>query len=201
MIDLLDEEEEEWPDAGAQNPEEAQQYVDKINNIFDHLSELIHEDKKDALGMTIQNFKKWIVKQWAMMGDADIDIVLRTIRDPAAVYLQQHLTRGGVDVFDPPEDIPSGPEFICQLPKRTCQAEEMAFITAIFNHASQAHEHLSSVCANISALAKITDRATLHTVINGAVQPLVQINIPEGFLNPVEDRRPKTTEEERWEKV
>ena len=34
MIDLLDEEEEEWPDAGAQNPEEAQQYVDKINNIF-----------------------------------------------------------------------------------------------------------------------------------------------------------------------
>ena len=77
----------------------------------------------------------------------------------------------------------------------------MAFITSIFDHTSQAHEHLSSVCANISALAKITDRVTLHTVINGAVQPLIQINIPEGFLNPVEDRRPKTTEEERWEKV
>ena len=29
----------------------------------------------------------------------------------------------------------------------------------------------------------------------------MQINIPEGFLNPVEDRWPKTTEEERWEKV
>ena len=79
--------------------------------------------------------------------------------------------------------------------------EETAFITSIFDHASQAHEHLSSVCANISALAKITDRVTLHTVINGAVWPLIQINIPEGFLNPVEDRQPKTTEEERWEKV
>ena len=112
VIDLLDEEEEEWPDAGAENPEEAQQYVDKINNIFDHLSELIHEDKKDALGMTIRNFKKWIVKQWATMGDADIDVVLHTIRDPAAVYLRQHLTRGGVDVFNPPEDIPPRPEFI-----------------------------------------------------------------------------------------
>ena len=123
-----------------------------------------------------------------MMGDANVDIVLHAIRDPAAVYLQQHLTRGGVDVFDPPDDIPSGPEFIQQLPERTCQAEEMAFITAIFDHASQAHEHLSSVCTNISELAKITDRATLHTTINGAVQPLVQINIPEGFLNPVEDR-------------
>ena len=80
------------------------------------------------------------------------------------------------------------------------RAEEMAFITSIFDHASQAHEHLSLVCANISALAKITDRVTLHMVINGAVQPLIQVNIHEGFLNPVEDRQPKTTEE-RWEKV
>ena len=53
VIDLLEEEEEEWPDAGAQNPEEAKKYVDRINGIFDHLSELIHEDKKDALEMTI----------------------------------------------------------------------------------------------------------------------------------------------------
>ena len=78
MIDLLEEEEEEWPDAGAQNPEEAQQYVDRINNIFDHLSELIHEDKKEALGMTIRNFKKWFVKQWVMMGDADMSTLFST---------------------------------------------------------------------------------------------------------------------------
>ena len=68
VIDLLKEEEEEWPDAGAQNPEEAQKYVDRINSIFNHLSKLIHQDKKDALGMTIQNFKKWIMKQWVMDG-------------------------------------------------------------------------------------------------------------------------------------
>ena len=119
VIDLLDEEEEEWPDAGAQNPEEAEQYVDKINHIFDHLSELIHEDKKNALGTTIKNFKKLIVKQWETMGDADVDIVLHTIKDPTTVYLQQHLTRGGVEVFDPTEEIPTSPEFIHQLPERT----------------------------------------------------------------------------------
>ena len=77
----------------------------------------------------------------------------------------------------------------------------MAFIVSIFNHASEAHEHLSTLCTNISALAKIMDRVTLHMVINGAVWPLMQINVPEGFLNPVEDRRPKTMEEERQEKV
>ena len=136
-----------------------------------------------------------------MMGDVDINVVLHTIRDPTTVYLCQHLTKGGVDVFDPPEDILSGHEFLHQLPKKTRQAEETAFMVSIFNHASQAHEHLSMVCTNISALAKITDRVTLHTVINGAVQLLVQINIPEGLLNPVEDRRLKMTEEERQEKV
>ena len=171
VIDLL-EEEEEWPEAGAQNPEEVEQYVDRINNIFDHLSTLIHKDKKDALGQMIRNFKKLVGKQWEMMGDVDIDVVLCTIKDPAALYLHQHLTRGGVKVFDPPEEIPTGPEFLCQLPERTRCAEETAFILDIFDHAAQAHEHLSSVCTNISALAKITDKTTLHTIINGAVRPL-----------------------------
>ena len=135
------------------------------------------------------------------MGDADVDIVLHTIKDPTAVYLCQHLTRGGVEVFDPPEEIPTGPEFIRQLPERTRCAEETAFIADIFEHAAQAHEHLSAVCVNISVLAKITNKTTLQTIINGAVRPLVQINIPEGFLNLVEDRQAKTTEEERHEKV
>ena len=87
VIELLDEEEEEWPDAGAQNPEEAQQYVNKINNIFDHLSELIHEDKKDALGDDHPTLQNVIMKQWVMMGDVDVNAVLHTIKDPATVYL------------------------------------------------------------------------------------------------------------------
>ena len=197
LINLIEEEEEEWPEAGAQNPEEAEQYMDKINNIFDHLSTLINDDKKDALDQTIKNFKKLVAKQWETMGDADIDIVLCTIKDPAAVYLHQHLTRGGVEVVDPPEEIPTGQEFIRQLSERTRHAEETAFISDIFHHAAQAHEHLSEVCVNVSVLAKVTDKTTLLAVINGAVQPLVQLNIPEGFLNPVEDKRAKTTEEER----
>ena len=201
VIDLMEEEEEEWPEARAQNIKEAEQYMDCINNIFDHLSTLIHEDTKDALGQMIRNFKKVVTRQWETMGDADVDVILCTIKDPTAVYLWQHLTRGGVEVVDPPKEIPTGPEFIRQLPERARWAEEMAFISDIFEHAAQAHEHLSEVCANVSALAKVMDKATLLTVINGAICPLVQLNIPEGFLNLVEERQAKTTEEERREKV
>ena len=108
---------------------------------------------------------------------------------------------GDVEVVDPPKELPSGQEFLRQLPEQARQAKEMAFIVDIFSHAAQAHEHLSEVCANVATLAKITDKTTLMTVINGAVWPLVQINIPEGFLNPMEDKKVKTTKEEKREKV
>ena len=54
---------------------------------------------------------------------------------------------------------------------------------------------------NIAALVKITDKSTLMSVINGAVWPLVQLNVPEGFLNPIEDKKALTSEEEKKEKV
>ena len=111
VIDLMEEEEEEWPEVGAQNPEEAERYMEKIN-MFDNLLTLIHQDTKTALGQTIQNFKKIVVRQWETMGDANVDVILRTIKDPTAVYLQQHLTSGGVKVVDPPEEMPTGQEFI-----------------------------------------------------------------------------------------
>ena len=88
------------------------------------------------------------------------------------------------EVVDPPEELPSGQEFMRQLPEWARWAEEMAFITDIFSHASQAHEHLSEVYANITTLAKVTDKATLLAVINGAVRPLIQVNVPEWVLEP-----------------
>ena len=75
VVDLIEEEEEKWPEAGAQNVKEAEEYVDHINNVFDHLSTLIHEDTKTALGQTIRNFKKVVMRQWETMGDADVDVI------------------------------------------------------------------------------------------------------------------------------
>ena len=82
VIELVEEEEEECPEAGAQNPEEAERYTERINYVFDHLSELIHQDTKTALGQTIQNFKKVVVRQWVAMGDADVDTSSRPSRIP-----------------------------------------------------------------------------------------------------------------------
>ena len=190
VIDLVEEEEEEeWPEVGAQNVEEAEHYTDKITTfsiIFWSSSmktskQHYHKQSKISRRLSPSNGKAWGTPMWTSSSEQ--------LKTQWHYTLRQHLTARGVEVVDPPEELPSGKEFLWQLPERARQVEEMAFIVDIFSHAAQAHEHLSEVCANVAALAKITDKTTLMSVINGAVWLLVQLNIPEGFLNPVQDKK------------
>ena len=98
--------------AGAQNVEEAEHYTGQNQQHFRSSFSPNPQDTKTALSQTIQNFKKVVTKQWDSMGAADTDVVLRTIKDPTALYLRQHLMAGGIEVVDPPEELPSGEEFL-----------------------------------------------------------------------------------------
>ena len=72
-----EEEEEEWPEVGVQNVEEAERYTDKINNIFDHLSVLIHQDTKwhylklfkILRRLSHDNGKAWGTPMWMSSSD------------------------------------------------------------------------------------------------------------------------------------
>ena len=70
VIDLVEEEEEdEGPEAGVQNIEEAEQYTQKINNVFNHLSALIHQDTKTALAKPFKTSRKLLQssgRAWGM---------------------------------------------------------------------------------------------------------------------------------------
>ena len=57
------------------------------------------------------------------------------------------------------------------------------------------------VAANLSSLAKVTDWETLKLIMKSAVWPLIQMNVPEGFLDPVKDKEPQMSEEELAEKI
>ena len=51
--------------------------------------------------------------------------------------------------------------------------------------------------ANISSFAKITDPETFDMVMKAAARPMIQVNVPEHYLSPVQDPPLKTTAEER----
>ena len=71
-------------------------------------SDLLADDRKDALRSTIASLKKLMVKHWCQILEADIEVVMKSIHDPSCVYLHQHLTTEGVDVTEPSIEIPEG---------------------------------------------------------------------------------------------
>ena len=201
VVLVADEDPEDWPEAGPQNIKEAENYVEKLNNIWEAMAENVSSEKKDALPSAIRSFKKLVSRHWPSMGDADPDVVIRSIHDPACVYLRQHLSPEGLQMIDPVEEVPVGHQFLRQLPEKQRREEEKMLIIDTLDHASEAFAHISSCCANLSSLAKITDRETLHTVMKATIRPLVQFNVPEKFLSPVEDPKKKTSAEETQEKL
>ena len=105
---IEEEEEDEWPESGPVNLQEAKAYTDHINNVFDTMAEMLHNDNKDALPKCIRTFKKLIAKDWHRMTDIDPEVVIRSIYNPACIYLCQHITKGGIDIMVPDEEPPSG---------------------------------------------------------------------------------------------
>ena len=98
-------------------------------------------------------------------------------------------------------EVPEAWKFICDLPERQQRKEEKEIIMSIFDHTSEALAHLSMTAVHFSSLAKITDRETLNLVMNVAIWPLVQLNLPKKFLNLGADPVPMMTEEQRRVKV
>ena len=130
------------------------------------------------------------------MAEANVDVVLQSIHDSNCVYLQQHLTTEGVNVAEPATDVPEGWTFLRQLPEKVRKTEVWELIVLCFDHLSEAHAHMSSFTANISSLAKIANPETFDMVMKAAARLMIQVNIPEHYLSPVQDPPLKTTAEE-----
>ena len=101
-------------------------------------------------------------------------------------------------------DIPKGWTFLRQLPEKVWKTEVWELIVSCFDHLLEAHAHMLSFVANISSLAKIANPETFDMVMKAAARLMIQVNIPEHYLSPVQDPPLKTTAEEclsRLEKV
>ena len=64
IIEVPDDDPDDLPNSGPQNPVEAQSYRDKIDVIMDTFSNLLADDCKDTLRLTIMSLKKLMVKHW-----------------------------------------------------------------------------------------------------------------------------------------
>ena len=179
--------------AGPQNPGRGtDSYHEKVNAVFKTFGELLTGDVKDALQKMVTSLKKVMVKHWGGMAEADVNNMVKTIRAHLSCLhlLSISSQQAALMVTELASDIPEGWEFLRSLPKKTRKHEEHQLIISMFDHISEAMAHASMVAANISALGKIMDPQTFDLVLRAAARPLVQINIPERYLSPVQDPKP-----------
>ena len=184
----------DFPEAGPQNPAEAHGYIDKLDVIFSNMNDLLTDNRKDMLQVTVAALRKTMAKHWCQMAEANVDLVLRAVHDPACMYLCQHLTPEGADVMELTAEIPITWEFLYQLWK--CKQEVRELIMAAFDNLSEAHAHMSSYAMNMSSLTKIANPETFDAVLKATARPLIQINILERFLSPMSEPKLKTTAKE-----
>ena len=128
-------------------------------------SELLTNDVKGALQKMVTSLKKIMAKHWVGMAEADMNNVVKTVRDPSCIHLHQFLSTGGIAVTEPASDIPEGWEFLRSIPEKNRKHEECQLIISTFDHISEAMAHASMAVANISALGKITDPQTFDLVL------------------------------------
>ena len=147
IIEVPDDDPDNFPNSGPQNPVEAQSYRDKIDGIMDTFSDLLADNHKDALRSTITSLKKLMVKHWWQMAEANVEVVMRLIHDPSCIYLHQHLTIEGINVMEPVMMVPEGWTFLRQLPKKVWKMEVQELIVTCLNHLLEVHVSHVVICS------------------------------------------------------
>ena len=143
IIEVPDDDPDDFPNSGPQNPVEAQSYRDKLHAIMDAFSDLLADNRKDALRSTVTSLKKLMVKHWWQMAEANMEVVLKSIHDPSCVYLCQHLTTKGDNVTELATEVPEGWTFLRQLAQKGVEDSGLgAHCDVLQSPVGDAHSHV-----------------------------------------------------------
>ena len=167
------EDDDDWPDQGAVNEEEAQAFVDKIDNIFDTFSDRVRADDKDALPKLIHEYKNMVKKHWHPIAEADKQVVVASVYNRNCI----HLDPSGVTTYEPEFEWKEGWEFLRDMPEKKRSHEVKMMIIDAMDHASATWSHSSQLVAIPSSLGKIADPETFCLILKACTPPLIQVNI------------------------
>ena len=171
------EDDDNWPDQGLMNEEEAQAFVDKTDNIFDTFSDRVQADDKDALLKLVHEYKNMVKKHWHPMAEADKQVVVASVYNRNCIYLWQHLDPSGVMMYKLEFEWKEGWEFLRDMPEKKRSHKVKMMIIDAMDHASAAWSPSSQLAVNLSSLSKIADPETFCLILKACTPPLIQVNI------------------------
>ena len=129
-----------------------------------------------------------MVAQFNEMKNADVEVVLQCVKDTSCLTLHQSLEEGWVIKTDPNKDVPEGRKVTFKLhQEKKLSRPAVKHIITYFDNVSAANGYLSSATADLSLLSKLVDPETFKMILCAGVCPLVQLSIPDRFLDPNRD--------------
>ena len=135
------------------------------------------------------------------MAEADEQVVVALVYNRNCIYLRHNLDPSGVMTYEPEFEWKEGQEFLRDmLEKKKSHKFKMMIIDAM-DHASAAWSHSSQLAVNLSSLSKIANPETFHLILKACTPPLIQVNVPAQYLNPVEQPKPQTMAEKHLEMI
>ena len=89
---------------------------------------------------------------------------------------------------DPDDDIPAGHKVVGKLSQtKKLSQPTIDNIISLFDNLSEAHAHMLTAAANLSLISKIVNAETFCMILRVSIRPMVQLMIPECFLDPIQD--------------
>ena len=136
------------------------------------------------------------------MKTADVDTILKCIKDTLCQTLRQNLNPQKMHEMDPDEDIPTGSDVIRSLqPKSELSRPAVEHIIGLMDDLSAAHGYISTAAAHFSSLGKLINPETFHIILCTSIRHMVQLNILERFLELLRETKVDMLRGARLKKV
>ena len=77
-VATIEDDPDNFPEAGPQNPAKAYEYMDKLDVIFSNMDDLLTNDIKYMLQVTVAALQKTKANHWCQMVETNVDLVLES---------------------------------------------------------------------------------------------------------------------------
>ena len=182
---IVIDEEEEISVHGAINQEEAKVHTAELEEAMDLIEEGVKMGNTTGLLETaIYKIKATLVKATPHMETANVDAVLRAIKDTECTALMASNSdhEEKLEAMMPEteittlEDLLSGTDDLGDITQ-----DQKELLGEFFEELETAHESIARACSTLGRLARWLNGKQLLLTLRASVRPLVQVNIPEKF--------------------
>ena len=192
-------EEEHMKEPSHNNPEEAAQYVKDVNTLLQTFVSDICGFNRYARLDAYTNFLHALSQLLSKLDSAyftnmDTESVLDAIpnKECAAFLERPEETADQVQQCVSSDSIPTGPEVTSKMRLQKditpFDKQGQEFVTKLFGHLQDAHNHMAQVAKAVVDLSKVSSPDQFTFVLQLAVRPIIQLKIPPHLSAPTELR-------------